>query len=496
MICFKNLAISSKKDRISDAYYYGDTLDNKNHPHYSWSDSLHSAQATLVNSLIHKNYFNTMRQEKKIELYNQVTHLPNCQLFIQQCNAILNEESSHSGVMALIVLNLYDFQRTNNVLSRSVGDILLVEITQRLKNRMIQFELLGHLSGGEFTVLMRGADLESITSAIKHLMLDISLPINLPTTSYTDFHLSFNAGVAFIDNQNNQMTPSYLDKSHIALMRAKTTSQNSYCIFDSAMQTQLENIFHIEHALYNSITHNQLILYYQPQVNETGTIIGVEALCRWMHPVNGLIMPDVFIPLAEKNGFILHLGKWVMEQSFAQLTSWAQDEKLSQLTLSINVSAKQLLDPTFIETLDLLLIQYTFERSKVYFEITESVFLEDILSISTIIKILKERRISVSLDDFGTGFSSLSYLKNLAFDEIKIDRSFVINLPHSKRDQAIVSAITSMSNHFNFDIIAEGVETQDQQICLKELGCKRYQGYLYGKAMHVLDIQKIVLSGG
>lgn len=442
-----------------------------------------------------KHYTNAIKQQQKIEYYDQVTHLPSRQLFIKQCNVFLQEEYSCGGMLALILLNLYDFQRTNDVLGRSVGDMLLVEIAQRLKNKMIQFELLGHLAGGEFAILLREANLKSIASSTKRLMHEISFPLRLSSSPYADFHFSFNAGIALIDKKNNHEISNYLDRSHIALMKAKTGSRNSCCIFDSSMQTNLDNIFYMEHALYDSIVHNQMVLYYQPQVNQVGEIIGAEALCRWLHPTKGLVVPDVFIPLAEKNGFILHLGTWVMEQSFAQLAYWQQNKKLSELTLSINISAKQLLDPSFMETLDSLLKKYTFNQSKVYFEITESVFLEDTTTISSIIKMLKDRHIAISLDDFGTGFSSLSYLKDLVFDEIKIDKSFIVNLPNSQHDQAIVSAIAAMSNHFNFNMIAEGVETQEQKDCLEELGCKLYQGYLYGKPMPPLEIEAIMLAG-
>jgi len=250
----------------------------------------------------------------------------------------------------------------------------------------------------------------------------------------------------------------------------------------------------MEHELRIAIKKEQLVLFYQPQVNLEGHIVGVEALVRWNHPQKGLVPPNAFIPLAEETGLIVSLGNWVIQTACEQLVEWLRLYPQIPLHMSINVSVKQFQEPHFYNTIEAVIQQTGIRAHSVKLELTESLIVENVLETIAKIKSLRFLGMNFSLDDFGTGYSSLSYLKRLPLDELKIDQSFVHDIILDNNDAMIVKTIIEMAHNFDLDVIAEGVEDEDQFKFLHENGCALFQGYLFGKPMPAAEIERLFLN--
>jgi EAL domain-containing protein (putative c-di-GMP-specific phosphodiesterase class I) len=255
--------------------------------------------------------------------------------------------------------------------------------------------------------------------------------------------------------------------------------------FDPMMQEAINVRAELERGLHQALNQNEFQLYYQVQVNSTGLAFGAEALIRWIHPQKGLISPIEFISLAEETGLILSIGRWVLETACMQLKSWEADSITRGLTISVNVSAKQFNQPDFVAQVQTTVQRYAINPTLLKLELTESMLADDIGR--SIINMVALQAIGVrfELDDFGTGYSSLQYLKQLPISQLKIDQSFVHDIANESSDQAIVQTIVAMAKSLNLDVIAEGVETQEQQQLLMENGCLRFQGYLFGRPMPI-----------
>jgi len=267
------------------------------------------------------------------------------------------------------------------------------------------------------------------------------------------------------------------------MYQAKTAGRNTLRFFDPTMQTRLDERSALEAELRKALAQGQFRLYFQPQVDAAGRVVGAETLLRWMHPVRGMISPATFIPLAEESGLILPIGHWVLEAACAQLKRWSADPDTEDLVLAINVSARQFRQPGFVEQVIAVLDASGADPTRLKFELTESLVLDNVDAAIDKMARLKQLGIGFSMDDFGTGYSSLAYLTRLPLDQLKIDRSFVFNLPDDINDGIIARTIISMGRSLALDVIAEGVETARQQKFLHNHGCHAYQGYLYSKAL-------------
>lgn len=277
------------------------------------------------------------------------------------------------------------------------------------------------------------------------------------------------------------------------MYQAKQSGRNTIRYYDPLMQKAIQNKLVMEKELKIAIKENQLVLFYQPQVDTNGNLVGFEALVRWNHPKRGLVPPLEFIPLCEESGLIIHLGKWVLEQACQQIKKW---QKLCEnpLHVSINVSVKQFQEPHFYAIVEEILKRTRVSADWIKFELTESLIVDNVEE--TIEKITKLRSLGVkfSLDDFGTGYSSLSYLKKLPLDELKIDQSFVRDISTDINDAMIVKTIIDMASNFDLEVVAEGVETQEQLQFLTENGCCIFQGYFFGKPMPHEEIERIYFT--
>jgi EAL domain-containing protein (putative c-di-GMP-specific phosphodiesterase class I) len=315
---------------------------------------------------------------------------------------------------------------------------------------------------------------------------------SLNQTYQLTYHVHHNTpsiGITLFVNHEHSVG-MLLKRADIAMYEAKAAGRNTFRFFDQQMQMAVTKRAVLEEDLRSALANNQFELYFQRQERQDGLVIGAEVLLRWHHPERGLVLPDEFIPLAEEVGLIIPIGLWVLEATRAQLKLWEGFAQTRHLQLAINVSARQLHKSEFTEQVCVMLKDTAFNAVRLKLEFTESMVFDDIDD--TIVKMeqLKAIGVSISMDDFGTGYSSLSYLSRLPFDQLKIDQAFVNNIGVKLADTTIVQTIIGMANNLGMDVIAEGVETEEQRAFLKLHGCSSYQGNLIGKVMPLAEFER------
>jgi EAL domain-containing protein (putative c-di-GMP-specific phosphodiesterase class I) len=284
-----------------------------------------------------------------------------------------------------------------------------------------------------------------------------------------------------------------LKRADIAMSEAKNYGRNTYRFFDPSIQSQVQERAEIDAGLRQALEKNQLVLYYQPQVNHIQQVTGVEALLRWQHPSKGLISPAIFIPIAEENGFIIPLGKWVLETACQQLSAWAKHPKTAKLSIAVNVSASQFARDEFVQDVIEILERTQAPAHLLKLELTESALVMRIEDVIAKMMVLKRYGVMFSLDDFGTGYSSLAYLKRIPIDQLKIDQSFVRDIVVNSNDAEIAKIIIVLTKTFGISVVAEGVETEAQRDVLEKYGCYDYQGYLFAKPMPIDEFEQYLL---
>ncbi|MET0106616.1 MAG: EAL domain-containing protein [Sedimenticola sp.] len=436
----------------------------------------------------------TVNEEVEAEIhrlayYDPLTQLPNRRLLQDRLEqAILSSRrSDHHG--ALLFLDLDDFKRLNDTRGHETGDQLLLETAQRMTNCVREGDTVARLGGDEFVIILEGLS-ETNQDAAKQakqakqaeqvadkVRAVLSQPYDLAGKNY---HCTTSIGIALL-HDHETTAEMLLKHADMALYKAKDAGRNCFRFFDPAMQIALEKHTALETELRLAVEREQLQLHYQVQVDVDGKIIGAEALLRWEHPDQGLVSPDNFIPLAEETGLIIPIGQWVLETACGQIETWSANPEMSQLQLAINVSARQFHQPEFVSQVEQVLSQTGANPELLKIELTESMVLEDIGDTLEKMRALKALGVALSLDDFGTGYSSLSYLTRLPLDQLKIDRSFVLNLPDNQDDVIVAQTIITMAQGLGLDVIAEGVETESQREFLSRHGCDAYQGYLFGR---------------
>lgn len=295
-------------------------------------------------------------------------------------------------------------------------------------------------------------------------------------------------GITLFDGQPEK-SDELLKRADIAMYQAKAAGRNIFCFFDKEMQDKVSYRAALSADLLVGIREEQFQLYYQPQVELSGKVIGTEALIRWLHPERGMVSPAEFIPVAEETGAILTLGYWVLKAACQQLAVWATKPGYAALTVAVNVSARQFYQSDFVEKVLMVLDETGADPNLLKLELTESMLLQDVEDIITKMTLLKRKGVGFSLDDFGTGYSSLSYLKRLPLDQLKIDQSFVRDLLTDANDDAIARTIVALADSMGLAVIAEGVETQEQRDCLAGHGCYTYQGYLFGRPVPAEELK-------
>ncbi len=433
----------------------------------------------------------------QLAYYDGLTQLPNRALFMETVAAMLSEPAPRPALGAALLVDLDNFKVVNDNWGHHRGDRLLIEIAQRIQAELEPQDLLARLGGDEFMVLLQdaGADLETASRRVhalsERLLAAIARPLRIDEGEH--FTSASIGGVLFGDGPLS--VEELLSRVDSAMYSAKSSGKNAFRFFDSRLKAQVAEQAMLERDLRLSIDRQELHLLYQPQVDAHGRVVGAEALCRWHHGTQGSIPPSLFIPLAETSGFIQAMGLWILESACAFLATWSHDRLTQDLSLSVNVSARQFLHPDFLQQVERTLAKTGASPHQLKLELTESVFAGDIDDIVQKMASLHALGIRFSLDDFGTGYSSLSYLKSLPLDQLKIDQSFVKDVLRSSSDQAIVRTVIALGQSLGLRVIAEGVETPEQQEFLHRGGCEFYQGYLYGRPMREQELLDLVLAG-
>ncbi|MDP3088746.1 MAG: PAS domain S-box protein [Methylotenera sp.] len=422
-----------------------------------------------------------------LAFYDPLTRLPNRRLFVDRLNQALVASARNGKDGAVLFLDLDHFKTLNDTLGHDVGDLLLQQVAERLTACVREGDTVARLGGDEYVVLLEDLSGDMLVAAAQaeEVSEKILAALNRPYQLATHEYLSTpSIGVALFAD-HNQSQEELLKHADIAMYQAKKAGRNAIRFFDPKMQEAILARVDLERELRKALEKHQLHLHYQIQVDQTGQAMGAEALIRWIHSERGLISPFHFIPLAEETGLILPIGQWVLETACAQLKLWEQDKRTHHLTLSINVSPKQFHQANFVSQVQAAVKQYAIDPMKLKLELTESMLLDNVEDTIYTMNALKEVGIRFSLDDFGTGYSSLQYLKRLPLYQLKIDQSFVRDIAVDNSDQAIVRTIIAMAHTLNLSVIAEGVETIEQQDLLLSNGCSSYQGYFFGKPVPI-----------
>ena len=431
----------------------------------------------------------------QLAFYDALTRLPNRRLLMEQLRkSVIGGARTDHG--ALLFIDLDNFKILNDTLGHDMGDLLLQYVAKRLKENVRDADVVARLGGDEFVVMLerlpdRARDAALVAQRVGEKIVDaLARPYDLAGTEYC---LTASVGITLFGDSEKGVD-TVLKQADLAMYQAKASGRNALRFFDAKMQTAIDERLALETDLRRSLQNNELLLNFQPQVDAGGDVIGAEVLVRWHQPERGLVSPSTFIPVAESTGLILALGRWVLRESCAQLARWAEDPIFADLTLSVNVSVRQIREDDFPAQVLAAISETGADPTRLKLELTESLLAEDIDQIIAKMTVLKAHGIRFSLDDFGTGYSSLGYLQRLPLDELKIDRSFVRDVLTNGHDSAIARIIISLAETLGLNVVAEGVETEGQRRFLAENGCSIYQGYLFGRPLPLARFEATMLA--
>jgi diguanylate cyclase (GGDEF)-like protein len=393
----------------------------------------------------------------------------------------------------MLFVDLDKFKALNDSLGHKVGDLLLQETARRLTASIRETDTLARLGGDEFVVILEDLSelLEEAAAQAEMIGKKILAVISQPyLLAGHECLITASIGITIFRIQQ-ESTEEVLQQADIAMYQAKAAGGNTARFFAPALQAAINARASLEEELRMAINLEQFVVYYQPQVDH-GIVIGAEALVRWNHPRRSILAPAEFISLSEETGLILPLGDWVLETACRQLAAWADRKETAPLSIAVNISARQLRQPEFVDKVLSALERTGANPSNLELELTESMLVENIEEVIEKMTQLKLHGLKFSLDDFGTGYSSLSYLRRLPLDHLKIDRAFVRDLLQDTCGGAIAQAIVSLSFAMGLPVLAEGVESEEQREFLATLGCHLYQGYLFSRPVPVEEFEKLL----
>ncbi|BDX05127.1 hypothetical protein MACH26_06480 [Planctobacterium marinum] len=422
--------------------------------------------------------------------HDALTQLPNRLLLSEKLREAINR-AKRRGALSVFFVDLDNFKNVNDSLGHEYGDELLILVAERLKKGVRSVDVVFRIGGDEFVILIEGLLTQSaITSAARNI-----LALFKDVFDVLDSKLRVTCSVgAAVYPQDGETPDALLKSADAAMFRAKDAGRNSFAFYDSTLTEKAEQRLRIESDIERALEEKQFSLYYQPQVClRENRVIGVESLIRWQHPELGEIMPSEFIPIAEQSGQIEQIGLWVLSSAVEQIIEWS-NEGINFNRVAVNVSGLQLQKESFMKTLDSLLREHNSLYDKLEIEVTETFLMKSADSALNKLERLKDRGLHISIDDFGTGYSSLSYLKKLPITNLKIDMSFVKGLPGNKDDVEICKAIVGLAKAMNLEVIAEGIETEEQFVMLRALGCDFGQGYLISKPLTQNSAREFLLS--
>jgi diguanylate cyclase (GGDEF)-like protein/PAS domain S-box-containing protein len=436
--------------------------------------------------------------ENKIEqlaFYDSLTELPNRRLLIDRLKHQLVTVSRSQEHGALFFIDLDNFKNLNDSLGHDIGDLLLVQVAQRLTQSIRKSDTASRFGGDEFVLM-----LPNLSEIHQEAVNQTNIIGNKLLTAFaqpfllkgSDYFITPSIGVTLFNHENEDVV-NIIKNADLAMYQAKATGKNTICFFSSLLQETVTKRSTLESELRLALDQEQFALHYQPQIT-LETPFGVEALVRWQHPMLGMVSPAEFIPIAEECGLIIPLGIWILKSACNQLVMWSKIKELSEMTIAVNVSVRQFSHISFIDDIKKVINDTNVDPSKLKLELTESILVSNTEEAINKINLLRAMGIGFALDDFGIGYSSLSYLKQLPLDQIKIDQSFVRDILIDSDDATIAISIIRLAQSLNIDVIAEGVETKGQLDFLKMHGCEKYQGYLFSKPLPIHQCEVFLLE--
>ena len=430
-----------------------------------------------------------IKQRKRVEaellytaFHDSLTRLRNRAFFMDRLKAVLDRRAlDPRGMCAVLFLDLDRFKMVNDSLGHQAGDALLKEISRRLKSCARPQDTLARLGGDEFALLIDDVSDLSVAIGIAEQIIDaLRAPVRI---GRQEVFASCSIGIVQSSDRSSHPEAIIRD-ADVAMYAAKRSGFGDYAVFDESMVAEATAVLSLQADLQLALERAEFELAYQPIVDpESARIKGFEALIRWRHPVRGLLSPDQFVPAAEEMGIIRQVDRWVMTTACAQLAEWRARFGALDLSMSVNTSASEFDDPSFVDDLKATLARFDLPPRSLELEITESIFLNPDRRISAIIADIRGYGVRIGLDDFGTGYSSLSYLNRYLTDTIKIDKSFVTSLCTDDRTLAIVLLIIQLAKTLHVDVVAEGVETEEQAQLLASMSCSHAQGYFFSRPL-------------
>lgn len=427
----------------------------------------------------------------QLALHDTLTRLPNRLLLMDRLEQAIELAHAEHALFCVMFIDLDGFKAVNDTFGHQLGDLLLIQVAERIRQNVHAKDTCARLGGDEFVLVAMIHKPEDAATIADRLVTALDDPF---LVSGHQLSVSGSIGVVLYPGDGAD-GPDLLKNADIAMYHAKSLGRNQACFFEGSMNTHTTEHLSLLQDLRLARKRGQLELHYQPKFRApTGPIIGVEALLRWNHPSRGMIGPDEFIPLAERTGLIVTIGEWVIDEACRQLAAWrtSTGDGRAELTMAVNISAQQFNHARFLPTVKSALSRHDLPADALTLEITESTAMQDVDASLNILEQLRDMGVRISIDDFGTGYSSLLYLKRMPASELKIDRGFVTGLLADSEDEAIVSAIVALGETLKLSIVAEGVETDAQQALLTRLGCDSLQGFLLGRPMPADDLLALI----
>lgn len=464
---------------------------------YIQATSIHSKGGSLLGFLGSVSDISELKkaqiQMENLAFYDPLTGLANRRLFKNRLIKAVKSVQRNNTSIALMFLDLDQFKRVNDTLGHDMGDALLKEIGNRLVRSVRENDTVSRIGGDEFTILL--TDIESshnVRVVAEKILRSLSRPFII-----NGHQIISTASIGITMTPEDSIDPNALMKNaDLAMYRAKELGRNNFQFFSEDMNIAILHNLEVEKEINIALKRSQFFLVYQPKVRlSDNTVTGVETLVRWRHPEKGIIPPDSFIPIAEETGQIIEIGAWVLEHSCHEMGTLIREELMPvDSKIAVNLSAKQFSDPNLLQTVSDILEQSKIDPLNLELEITESIIMDDVEAAIKIMDAIKNKGIHLSIDDFGTGYSSLAYLKRFPIDVLKVDRSFVKDIPQDKTDMAITSAVIAMAHKLSMKVVAEGIETQEQLDFLKENSCDDGQGYLLSRPLSLPQLHHFLVS--
>ena len=416
----------------------------------------------------------------RLSNYDQLTDLPNRSLFHKKLGQALERRKNKEGITAVLLLDVTEFSRYNDTMGHDAGDTILKILADRLVSCISSKDEVARIEGDEFGIILNDvSSLEEVNKQAHQIIKKVEEPILL---NKTEICLSACVGISLAPNDANT-SERLLSYADMALFKAKKSRFDTHFFFSQEMNQEIEERLVLERDMRKAIAEKQFFLDYQPQVDlKTGKVTGFEALVRWRHPQKGLILPTLFISVAEDTGLITPLCEYVMDVAFDQIKKWNK-LGLGKITVAVNLSAAQFQDKNLLSTIQKMLKRKKIQPSFLEMEITESLLMKDTEHACSILRQLSDLGVGIAIDDFGTGYSSLSYLHKFSVDKLKIDKSFVRDLESNRENAEIIKAIVSLGHALELNVIAEGCENEKELEILKSLQCDAVQGFYFSRPL-------------